>query len=112
VAEQRVPVSLPKRKGASWEAAASARRAPVVTNPSVDAVGAEQFEPLEDLLDTARASAEVRRILSEEAEAARLVLLEEEMPAAVAARLGVPAADVYASTKRAKRVLRLALCTE
>jgi DNA-directed RNA polymerase specialized sigma24 family protein len=121
VAEQRCPVSLPKRKGESWRAAASTRRVDVEADqdgesrpgqdhPDVARVAAERFQPLEDILDTERASAELRRILDEESVAARLVLLDEERSAVVAERLGVPVRDVYAQTKRAMLALRAQLC--
>jgi predicted DNA-binding protein (UPF0251 family) len=75
-------------------------------------VAAEQFEPLEDLLDRERAMAEIRRILAEQTEAARLVLLAEEKSAEVARRMGVSIAEVYADTKAAVRALRLAFGVE
>ncbi len=120
VAEQRVPVSLPKRKGESWKAAAGATRAPlqmpageddaaVLDHPAVASVATASFVPIEDRLDLARAAAEVRRILASESEAARLVLLAEEKSAQVAARLRLPVRQVYEDTARAVRSLRAAL---
>ena len=103
VAEARVPVSLPKHKGENWQRAASATRA------ELDDDVAEHSQPLEDRLDLARATAEVRRILAAEGEAARLVLLAEERSAEVARRLGLPVREVYDQVAAAMRRLRAAL---
>jgi DNA-directed RNA polymerase specialized sigma24 family protein len=81
-------------------------------NPEVARVSAEQREPLEYRLDRERAMAEIRRILAEQTEAARLVLLAEEKSAEVARRMGVSIAEVYADTKRAMQALRLAFGVE
>ena len=121
VAETRVPVSLPKRKGESWQAASAAKRSALwliaedgefIENPSVARAAVESFEPLEERLDRERAAAEVRRILDAESEAAKAVLLAEEKSAEVAKRLGLSVRQVYDDTARAVRALRAALCPE
>lgn len=122
VAAQRVPVSLPKRKDRSWQAAAAAQRVPLEVSsrggseipetrehPDVARLDAERFEPMEAQLDTERAVAEVRRILAAESEAARAILLGGDKSAAVAARLCMPRRQVYEQTARAMRALRAAL---
>ena len=121
VREAISPVSLPDASKVAWQAASASRRAPLTVpsddggeydHPDLAAVAAEQFEPLEDLLDRERAMAEIRRILAEQTEAARLVLLAEEKSAEVARRMGVSIAEVYADTKAAVRALRLAFGVE
>ena len=121
VAAQRCPVSLPKCKGESWQAASSTWRSSLRDlsqdgeerdNPALACVAAEQYEPLEERLDRARAMAEVRRILEAESEAARAVLLAEERSSDVARRMGVSVRDVYDATAAAMRALREALCPE
>ena len=121
VAEQRCPVSLPKRKGESWDAAAGAKRSALqVTggdgteheNLALARVAAEAFEPLEHRLDRERAMADVRRILDAESEAAKAVLLAEEKSSEVAKRLGLSVRQVYDQSARAMRALRAALCPE
>lgn len=106
VAEQRVPVSLPKSKGASWREAATATRV------ELDDDLPELAETPEDRIDRERALARIRVIMSEQAEAARLVLLAEEKSAAVAARLGVSVREVYHQTRVAMRALRAAFAME
>jgi hypothetical protein len=123
VAEQRVPVSLPKRKGEPWHEAASAGRVPLMVDvhptrsgdksiahdhPAVAAVAASQWRPIEDRLDDARAMVEVRRLLDAESEAAKAVLLAEERPAVVAERMRLSRAEVYQQTASAVRRLRAA----
>jgi hypothetical protein len=120
VAEQRAPVSLPKRKGESWKAAAGAVRVPLRASagddgagerdhPAVASMAGACYQPLEERLDLARAAAEVRRILAAESESARLVLLDQEKSAAVAKRMGLPVRQVYEDTARAVLALRAAL---
>ena len=119
VASQRCPVSLPKHKGESWQAASGARRSPLqvtaedgeeLESSGLARVASEQFEPLEDRLDRERMAAEVCRILAEQSEAARLVLLAEEKSSEVAHRLGISAREVYEATASAMRALRAELC--
>jgi hypothetical protein len=105
VAEARVPVSLPKSKGSSWTTAAASQRADLADDLPADA------ELIEDAIDTSRAVAEVRRILAEQSEAARAVLLAEEKSSAVARRLGVSVRRVYDDTRRTVLALRAALAT-
>lgn len=121
VAETRCPVSLPRAKGERRQEAAQSRRVPLAVpaedgeeldNPAVASVAAERFEPLERRLDRERAMAEVRRILDEETEAARLVLLGDERSQDVAQRIGVSVREVYADTLRAMRALRAAFACE
>lgn len=121
VAEARCPVSLPKHKGESWQAASGTRRSPLqvtseggeqIESHALAQVASEQFTPLEDVLDRERAMASVRRILDEESEAARAVLLAEEKSAEVARRLGLSVRDVYEQTAAAVRSLRASLCPE
>lgn len=103
VAEARVPVSLPKRKGENWREASSAH------GVDVDALDDfAQFEDVEELLDRRRAAAEVRRILDEESEAAKAVLLGEQKSAEVAERLHTSVREVYSQTAEAMRALRAA----
>jgi hypothetical protein len=126
VAEQRSPVHVPDCKGKEgsperrrWLEASGSQREELVAirptrgvadghreNPAVAAVAVEQWVPLEERLDAASAAAEVRRILDQQCEAARLVLLEQQKPAAVAARLGMSARQVYDRTAAAMRALR------
>lgn len=121
VAEQRVPVSLPKYKGDSWQAAAGATGVALhVTGaagvererPDVARVSAEAYESPEERLDLARASLAIRSVLDQHSEAARAVLLGEEKSAAVAERLSVPTREVYEQTARAMRALRAAFSRE
>jgi DNA-directed RNA polymerase specialized sigma24 family protein len=120
VAAMQTPVSLPQHKGETWAEAAACRRAPITgghgedesaeDHPALAGIAAEAFEPIENVIDTERAAAELHRILAEESEAARLCLLEEEKPQTVAQRLGVAVSQVYLDTARAMRHLRAALC--
>jgi hypothetical protein len=121
VAEQRCPVSLPKSKGESWQAASATRRAPLTVPteaggeyelPELAHVSAEHWEPMEERLDRERAHAEIRRILDAESEAARAVLLNEEKSSEVARRMVLSVRQVYDDTLRAKRALRASLCPE
>ena len=121
VAEQRCPVSLPKHKGESWQAASATTRCALQVpseggeereNPALARLAAEQCEPLEDRLDRERAHAEVRRIMAAQSEAARAVLLAEEKSAEVAQRMGLSVRDVYEQTAKAMRSLREAFCLE
>jgi hypothetical protein len=121
VAESNSPVHLPDHRDEAWKWAASAEREPLEVqrhghdgeyaseHRDVAAVAAQQWRPLEDRLDDARAMAEVRRILEAEGEAAKAVLLAEEKPAAVAARLRLSRRQVYKRTARAMERLRAAL---
>lgn len=106
VAEQRVPVSLPKSKGASWCAAA------IATRVELDDDMPELAETPEERIDRERALARIRAIMAEQTEAARLVLLAEENRAAVAARLRVSVCEVYQATRQAMRALRAAFAME
>jgi hypothetical protein len=132
VAEERSPVSLPKYKGNTWEEASRAQRISIEGNaggscnsdnthgetpasgrrdsPDVARVAAEQFEPLEERIDLARAALAIRRVMDEQSAAAAAVLLGEEKSSAVADRLSMPTRDVYEQTARAMRALRAAFC--
>lgn len=125
VAETRVPVSMPKCKHESWKKAAACKRAPTTAShrgddgegmdstedhPSLAGLASLAWLPMEDRLDTERASAELRRLMAGEPETARAVLLGEEKPAVVAERTGTPVARVYAQTLLAMRHLKAALC--
>jgi len=114
VAETRVPVSLPKRKGEAWAAAASSKRVGLTSmlyeGRPVARFAAEQSDPLEDFIDLERAIAKLRGVLSEQSEAARAVLLAEEKSATVAERTGLSRREVYRQTERAVRALRAAFC--
>jgi DNA-directed RNA polymerase sigma subunit (sigma70/sigma32) len=107
VAETRAPVSLPKRKGDEWREASASHRAEL-DDVGVDGESVDQWEPIEHRLDRERAYEQIRRLLAEECEAARLVLLSEEKPATVAERLGVSVQRVYDQTEYAMRRLRTA----
>lgn len=119
VAEQRAPVTLPKRTGVACQLAASMGRVALSVvseggaereHPGLAAVAVDGYVPIEDRIDLARAAAEVRRVLAEESDAARAVLLAEEKSAAVAKRMGLRVRDVYDQTFRAMTALREALC--
>jgi DNA-directed RNA polymerase specialized sigma24 family protein len=118
VAEQRSPVSLPKRKDESWHAAASMRRESLTMprgsdeSPEVAAVAADQHEPLEDFVDLDRAVKRLRLVLDGQSEVAWSVLLGEEKSSSVAKRTGVPTRDVYDQTRRAIVALRSAFCDQ
>lgn len=123
VAAQLAPVTMPKKKGGAVARAWSTRgpanpREVALDDPDYDghattlvnefAGATATWEPIEDRIDLERAAAEVRRILAEETEAARAVLLAEEKSHDVAARLGVPVKRVYQETASAMRRLRAA----
>jgi len=57
-------------------------------------------------LDVARASREVRRLLADEDECAREVLLGEQKPSDVARSMGLDIRSVYRRTERARLALR------
>lgn len=125
VAEQRSPVSVPDCRGkegsrdrANWELAAYAGRAPLtvpgddggeIEHPEVARRAAEAWEPIEDQLDRARALAVAVALLEARSEAARAVVLGDEKPAEVAARLGLSRAEVYDEAARAMKALRKVL---
>lgn len=118
VAETRCPVSLPKRKGESWDAASASVGASLTVQapdggererPALEQLAADQHEDAESVIDRARAVVAVRRIMASQPPAARAVLLDEERPAAVAARLGMTPTEVYRATCKATRRLRAAL---
>jgi len=116
VAEQRVPVSLPKYKGESWHEAASALReclevglpGGVGENPELARLAVESYEAPENVVDMRRELDAIRRLLDEAEPAARAVLLEEEKSSVVADRMGIPTREVYDRTRRAIVVLRSA----
>jgi non-ribosomal peptide synthetase component F len=135
VAETRCPISLPKHKGVKgssngkegkrdrWAEAAAMRRESLIAwmqnggaaeydHPGVAHAAAEQFSPIEDRIDMARAAAEIRRILAVESEAAKAVLLAEEKSAEVAKRLSLSRREVYEQTAQAMRALRAAFLPE
>lgn len=121
VAERRCPVSLPKRKSASWEAAAASEGVAMEQfrggseyreHRELDRVAVEQYEPLDDRIDIERTTRAIRGLMAAQSPAARAVLLGEEKSAAVAGRLGLTRRDVYEQTARAMRALRAALCPQ
>jgi len=125
-AAARCPVSLPKAKRASWEVASASKAVGLSTpandvgcdenseadcdeSPETARISVESWQPIEERLDRARALATAVELLEARHPAARAVVLDDEKPAEVAARMGLTRAEVYDHTARAMRALRVAL---